>query len=169
MFHRRAAGLERQQARLLSPPAAGALCWAKHDIANAIVAVRVNITALFDMDTPRPVPANAIFVAHLLVLPGVGESNLSNFAADFIVNFAGTFVRFRMDVAAKTQLKCEMDHSNQASPQNYPVSGFLFFVRFDGQPFFSRKTNGQVVMATVYKLVTCYPQSSPFIRISHTP
>ena len=62
-----------------------------------------------------------------MVLPGVGESNLNNFAANFIVNSAGTFVRFRMDVAAKTQLKCEMDHSTQASPQNYLVNGFLFF------------------------------------------
>lgn len=68
-----------------------------------------------------------ILVAHLLVLPGVGESNLNNFAANFIVNFARTFVCCRMDVAAKTQLKCEMDHSNQASSQNYPLSGFLFF------------------------------------------
>ena len=62
-----------------------------------------------------------------MVLPGVGESNLNNFAANFIVNFAGAFVRFGMDVAAEAQLKCEMDHSNQASPQNYPVSGILFF------------------------------------------
>ena len=27
----------------------------------------------------------------------------------------------------------------------------------------------QLKCATVYKLVTCYPQSSTFIRISHTP
>jgi hypothetical protein len=91
------------------------------------VAVRVDITALFDMEYSQARSFEYILVAHLLVLPGVGESNLNNFAANFIVNFCRDFVRCRMDVAAKTQLKCEMDHSNQASPQNYPVSGILFF------------------------------------------
>jgi hypothetical protein len=63
-------------------------------MANAIVAVRVNITALFDMDTPRPIPANAQYSWPNLrfFAGGFGELNLSNFAADFIVNFAWSLV-----------------------------------------------------------------------------
>lgn len=47
-----------------------------------------------------------LFVAQFLfeILPGIGEPNLSNFTADFIVNFAGTFVSYCIEVVvAKAQ------------------------------------------------------------------
>jgi hypothetical protein len=64
-------------------------------------------------------------------LPGVGELNLNNFAAGFIVNFAGAF-----GGDCQKQL-----------------------------PNLSCETNWLAVIATVYKVATCYPRSPPFIKL----
>src|SRR6476646_734321 len=99
MFHRRAAGLERRQARLYSPPAVQARLAGRNTIERTPLWLLELISPLYlTWNTPRPVPLNTSWWPMLLVLPGVGELNLNNFDADFIANFAGTFVSYCIDV-----------------------------------------------------------------------
>jgi hypothetical protein len=57
---------------------AGALCWAKHNAPSAIVAVKVNITTLFDMRIlPGPFLQSHFVAQFFLGLPGIGQQMLA--------------------------------------------------------------------------------------------